>query len=91
MSCPFPKVPDLQGGSRPWPWQFSEFLGSMALLIFRSVYLVRRPSMPAGFEPFKSLLGMDVAYAQYVMASKFQWKPFCFATQRDAQNDWTAT
>ena len=27
----------------------------------------------------------------YVMVSKFQWKPFWLATQRDPQNDWTAT
>ena len=25
------------------------------------------------------------------MVSKFQWKPFWLATQRDPQNDWTAT
>ena len=31
------------------------------------------------------------ACAHYVMVSKFQWKPFWFATQRDPQNDWTAT
>ena len=29
--------------------------------------------------------------AHYVMVSKFQWKPFWLATQRDPQNDWTAT
>ena len=31
------------------------------------------------------------ACANYVMVSRFQWKPFWFATQRDPQNDWTAT
>ena len=31
------------------------------------------------------------ACAHYVMVSKFQWKPFWLATQRDPQNDWTAT
>ena len=31
------------------------------------------------------------AYAHYVMVSKFQWKPFWLATQRDPHNDWTAT
>ena len=31
------------------------------------------------------------ACAHYVMVSKFQWKPFWLATQRDLQNDWTAT
>ena len=31
------------------------------------------------------------ACAHYVMVSKFQWKPFWFTTQRDPQNDWTAT
>ena len=25
------------------------------------------------------------------MVSKFQWKPFWLATQRDSQNDWAAT
>ena len=29
--------------------------------------------------------------AHYVMVSEFQWKPFWLATQRDPQNDWTAT
>ena len=31
------------------------------------------------------------ACAHYVMVSTFQWKPFWLATQRDPQNDWTAT
>ena len=31
------------------------------------------------------------ACAHYVMVSKFQWKPFWLATQRDAQNDCTAS
>ena len=31
------------------------------------------------------------ACAHYVMVSKYQWKPFWLATQRDPQNDWTAT
>ena len=31
------------------------------------------------------------ACAHYVMVSKFQWMPFWLATQRDPQNDWTAT
>ena len=31
------------------------------------------------------------ACVHYVMVSKFQWKPFCHATQRDPPNDWTAT
>ena len=31
------------------------------------------------------------ACAHYVMESKIQWKPFCLATQRDPQNDSTAT
>ena len=34
---------------------------------------------------------MGGACANYVMVSKFQWKPFWLATQRDPQNDWTAT
>ena len=33
----------------------------------------------------------DGACAHYVMVSKFQWKPLWLATQRDPQNDWTAT
>ena len=33
----------------------------------------------------------DGACAHYVMVSKFQWKSFWLATQRDPQNDWTAT
>ena len=33
----------------------------------------------------------DGGCAHYVMVSKFQWKPFWLATQRDPQNDWTAT
>ena len=32
---------------------------------------------------------LDGACAHYVMVSKFQWKPFWLATQRDPQNDWT--
>ena len=31
------------------------------------------------------------ACAHYVTVSNFQWKPFWLATQRDPQNDWTAT
>ena len=34
---------------------------------------------------------LNGACAHYVMLSKFQWKPFWLATQRDPQNDWTAT
>ena len=41
-----------------------------------------------GQENFKLLNG---ACAHYVMVSKYQWKPFWLATQRDPQNDWTAT
>ena len=33
----------------------------------------------------------DGACAHYVMVSTLQWKPFWLATQRDPQNDWTAT
>ena len=33
----------------------------------------------------------DGACAHYGMVSKIQWKPFWLATQRDPQNDWTAT
>ena len=32
----------------------------------------------------------DGACTHYVMVSTFQWKPFCLATERDPQNDWTA-
>ena len=35
--------------------------------------------------------GVIGAWVHYVMVSKFQWKPFWLATQRDPQNDWTAT
>ena len=38
-----------------------------------------------------NLKAMGRACAHYVMVSKFQWKPFWLATQRDLQNDWTAT
>ena len=34
---------------------------------------------------------LNGACARYVMVSKFQWKPFWLATQRDPQNDWTTT
>ena len=34
---------------------------------------------------------LNGACAHYVMVSKFQWNPFWLATQRDPQNDWTAT
>ena len=34
---------------------------------------------------------LNRACAHYVMVSKFQWKPFWLATQRDPQNDWTVT
>ena len=40
--------------------------------------------------PTKSAL-VNGACAHYVMVSKFQWKPFWLATQRDPQSDWTAT
>ena len=33
---------------------------------------------------------LNGACAHYVMVSKFHWKPFWLATQRDPQNDWTA-
>ena len=36
-------------------------------------------------------MNVNEACAHYVMVSKFQWKPFWLATQRDPQNDWTAT
>ena len=35
--------------------------------------------------------GRNGARAHCVMVSNFQWKPFWLATQRDPQNDWTAT
>ena len=41
--------------------------------------------------PLYSLGQWNVACVHYVMVSKFQWKPFWLATQRDPQNDWTAT
>ena len=45
--------------------------------------------------PFAKWLPLLIIYngacAHYVMVSKFQWKPFWLATQRDPQNDWTAT
>ena len=44
--------------------------------------------------PVRSALysqAVNRACAHYVMVSKFQWKPFWLATQRDPQNDWTAT
>ena len=37
-----------------------------------------------------SFNGACVHYVM-VLVSKFQWKPFWLATQRDPQNDWTAT
>ena len=46
---------------------------------FRRTVIVVQSSCPNG------------ACAHYVMVSKFQWKPFWLATQRDPQNDWTAT
>ena len=39
----------------------------------------------------KDLFQLNGACAHYVMVSKFQWKPFWLATQRDPQNDWTVT
>ena len=38
-----------------------------------------------------ALGSLNGACAHYVMVSKFQWQPFWLATQRDPQNDWTAT
>ena len=38
-----------------------------------------------------SLSSLNGACGHYIMVSKFQWKPFWLATQRDPQNDWTAT
>ena len=38
----------------------------------------------------QALLKRDIVYIT-VMVSKSQWKPFWLATQRDPQNDWTAT
>ena len=37
------------------------------------------------------LTHLNGACAHYIMVSKFHWKPFWLATQRDPQNDWTAT
>ena len=58
----------------------SSILGSEASLHFPS----------PKFAPFVSN-DLDGACAHYVMVSKFQCKPFWLATQRDPQNDWTAT
>ena len=40
---------------------------------------------------FRTIALATRACAHYVMVSKFQWKPFWLATQRNPQNDWTAT
>ena len=37
-----------------------------------------------------ALSSLNGACAHYVMVSKFQWKPFWLATQRDPPNNWTA-
>ena len=43
------------------------------------------------FDGKNNKTGQNWACAHYVMVSKFQRKPFWLATQRDPQNDWTAT
>ena len=50
-------------------------------------------STVALFHLKRSTKAIKWACVHYVMVSKFQWKPFWLATQRDQQNDhaWTAT
>ena len=55
----------------------------------RCLVFVLTPARPEG--KTAHLTFWDGACAHYVMVSKFQWKPFWLATQRDPQNDWTAT
>ena len=49
------------------------------------------PLKPLGVRACSQFLRINGACAHYVMVSKIQWKPFWLATQRDPQNDWTAT
>ena len=49
------------------------------------------PSLTQANNCANGLLRVNGACAHYVIVSKFQWKPFWLATQRDPQNDWTAT
>ena len=47
------------------------------------------PKSPA--DPVFLATYLSGACAHYVMVSTFQWKPSWLVTQRDPQNDWTAT
>ena len=51
----------------------------------------RKGSFTHCYLQFVLIMYVSWACAHYVMVSKFQWKPFWLATQRDPQNDWTAT
>ena len=65
-----------------WPWACSQNLNiqRQAKLIVNELFFF-----------WKRGENQNGACAHYVMVSKFQWKPFWLATQRDPQNDWTAT
>ena len=54
---------------------------------FSWIMLVKRTYTVVGIHRWNTPNG---ACAHYVMVSKFQWKPFWLATQRDPQNDLTA-
>ena len=73
------------GQSRPvlkWPWALGNRNLHKNLISFKLNF--NRKFDQSG-------LIADGACAHYVMVFKFQWKPFWLATQRDLQNDWTAT
>ena len=64
-----------------WSPSFSIFLCLLTLLFSQCLVV-------GSCHKFRCVNG---ACAHYVMVSKFQWKPFWLATQRDPENDWTAT
>ena len=57
---------------------------------YRSIAQSLAPLMTMKLLNQKQKKKTDGACAHCVMVSKFQWKPFWLATQRDPQNDWTA-
>ena len=74
--------------TRPVFWSLKRFID-----IMKCALSVRIPRFCSSDTDFQNNVTnhRNGACAHYVMVSKFQWKPFWLATQRDRQNDWTAT
>ena len=68
------------------PFDFRRFVYQIHAATLPRIYKVEMEHASLFF-----YLAKPRACAHYVMVSKIQWKPFWLATQRDPQNDWTAT